>query len=112
MKNKPEKRKTKKVLFNSKIVECVTVGELATMCDYATITIKKMEERGIMPQPNIRGKAMKNGELGKRLYSVKLAEALVPILAQIVNGVKVSDETKRQIAVAFQNEKQFLNTPG
>jgi len=86
----------------------MTVGELAKHCDYSIITIKKMEERGLIPHSNLRGKRFSNGEIGSRLYTVELADKLKQILSEIKQGVKTSDETKRKIALAFEEEKLKL----
>lgn len=110
MKNKVTERKIIKVKFKGKIVQCVSIGDLATSCGYATISIKKMEENGVIPKPNIRGKAFSNGEPGKRLYTITLVDALKIALSKVKNGVKISDEIKREIAIAFINEKEYLNT--
>jgi len=100
---------TKKII-NGKIVAVMSVGELAKHCGYSTISIKKMEERKILPMPNLRGKNFSNGELGNRLYTVELADKLKVLLAEIKNGIKTPDTIKQKIAIAFQEEKIKLTT--
>lgn len=106
--------KYKNVKINGKIFPTVTIGQLAKICRRSTIMMQKMETRGILPEPNIRGKKMlgKQGEEtpGVRMYSVTLAEKLSKILSEVTQGVALTNEQKRQINIAFQEEKQYINT--
>jgi hypothetical protein len=102
----------KKVLLKGKIVEVVTIGQLAEMCGRKVITLRKMEERGILPEPVIRGKSMtnKSGDKlpGKRLYSINFAKKIAEILKNVSQGVAITNEQKRQITLAYQEEKKLI----
>lgn len=98
----------KAIKFNNKLIKVITIGELAAMCNYSVITLKKMEKRKILPQPNLRGADFSNGELGHRYYTIPLANKLQQIFKQTQQGVKISPDIIHQITVAFSEEKQLL----
>ena len=102
-----------RVKFNDKIIEVVTIPQLAEICNRDVATMRKYDERSIMPDANVRGKSYynKSGDKipGKRLYSKTLAFRLCEILKEVRQGVAVTGEQKRLIAVAFQEEKLLIN---
>ncbi len=94
----------KKIQLKGKIYEVVTVSGLAEICSRSVNTIRKYEERNIIPTANLRLKASTSKE-GTRAYTKKLALRLAEILQSVTQGVKISDEQQRQIHIAFQEEK-------
>ena len=107
--------KYKRIKIKGKILEVVTIGQLAKMCNRSVSYIRKMEQRDIFPFAKIRdnSKYDKSGNklVGNRLYSVTLAKRLAEILYEVKQGVKITNEQQRQIWIAFQNEDIFINTP-
>lgn len=99
----------KSVNIYGKLRKVVTIGEMAKMLNRQTITLRKYEERGILPPPNFRmpnkkTKIESKAHLGDRLYTMELALEIKEILSTVSQGVPISDEQKRQIREAFQKE--------
>lgn len=98
----------KPVNIYGRLRKVVTISELAKMVSRQTITLRKYEERGILPPANFRmpSKKTKSGKahLGDRLYTLELAVRLKEILGGVSQGVPITDEQKRLIREAFQNE--------
>lgn len=106
--------KCKRVKYNGKIVDTITIGQLALMCNRKVITMRKLEDRNILPLPSLRfkNKFKRNGDeiLGNRLYSYSLALRIAEIFKDVTQGVKINNEQRRQIALAFQEELIFINS--
>lgn len=100
-----------KIKYKGKILEVLTIGQLAEVVFRKPDTLRKMEEAEQLPMPNLRGKPAENGNLGKRLYTRQLANNLVPIFAKIQNGKKMSPELIREFYLAFQEEQKIINAP-
>lgn len=104
--------KFKNVKVNGKIIPTYTIGQLASMCNRERVTMLKMEERNLLPPPNLRGRrrVKKNGDtvLGERKYSVDLCNKIVKILAGVKQGVAITNEQRRRLLLAFQEEKMFI----
>lgn len=100
----------KKITFKGRVLEVMTIQELAQTIGRSVKTVYKYEERGILPLANLRGKPSisKNGKRipGRRLYTTELASKLKVIFSRVSQGVEIEGETKRLIAVAFQEERQ------
>lgn len=101
--------KTSRVKINGRIAEVCTLGELSKFCGRKPGTFRKFEQRGILPPANFRGQPKQDGNgstiEGERLYTVELAKVLKQIFSGVSQGTQVTDEQKRQIAVAFIEEK-------
>lgn len=105
----------KRISIKGRLTNSYSISELASKLNRSTITLRKFEERGILPFPNYRtkNKVLVGGKiiLGDRIYTDVVVNKLVDIFKGISQGVKISDEQKRQIAIAFQEEKLFFERP-
>ena len=103
----------KTIKINCKLYKVVTLTELATMCNVTTTYIRKLEYRDIIRGANIRGKErlLKNGDNfpGPRYYTIELAEKIKIIFSEFKQGVAVTPDQKRRLAIAFQEEQQTIN---
>lgn len=98
-------------------IEFVSMGELANICGRSKHTIKKLIERGIMPDANFRTpKALikrgeKKGEyiLGYRLYSKHfLAPKIAKFMEGVSRGKQVTPEQKSELVSIFQSEREYF----
>jgi DNA-binding transcriptional MerR regulator len=101
------------VKIGSKAYKVYTIGELAKKLDRQPSSIRKMEERKILPKANYRlpDITMCNGKIreGQRIYTEALVEKIVHIFRHIQRGVKVSDMQKMELKNAFAQELELLN---
>lgn len=109
------KHKAQNLIVNGKEVKFVTITILAKLCKRATPTLKKYEERGILPPANYRTASVRddvagNPVPGNRIYSVALAETLAKIfLQEIQPRTKITAKTLSKIRKAFADEKINLS---
>jgi DNA-binding transcriptional MerR regulator len=91
------------------LYEIVTIKELSDMLGIDTSTIRKYEQRKILPQANYRfpSKKDKNDKviLGVRIYTLTLAKELQNIFANVKRGVKITEQQQQDIRNAFIKEK-------
>ena len=92
----------KRVVVNGKPLAVLTIGEFAQALGRATDTLRKYEKRGILPKANLKLK-------GNRCYSDALVKKVSLVFADVKAGIEITAEQKRQIAIAFQEERSFLN---
>lgn len=102
---------------NGKEVECITILGLAQMSNRSAIAIRKMIEKGILPEANFRGtpvlfsRGVNAGVTfkGQRLYSMELAHDLSKyIKSNLRRGSKVTDRQKLNIQKIFEIEREIL----
>lgn len=95
-------------------VEFLTIGEVAKLCNKSTDALKKLTQRGILPDANFRTPPIinKNGveTEGYRLYS---KEVLVPRLVEFLKtkvsqGVTITHEQQRELYKMFSEERAEL----
>lgn len=103
-----EEIKKHKHRIGDKVSYFYTAQGLADYLELSRSYLMKLEERGILPKPNFRyrKKTWAKTQKGHRIYSVKLAEKLKPLLSNNKQGTPITDETKRYIMIAFQEEKK------
>ena len=95
-------------------VEFLTIGEVAKLCNKSTDALKKLTQRGILPDANFRtpttytndGKEIE----GFRLYS---KDYLVPELVDFIKkkvrrGVTITVEQKTELYDMFGRERESL----
>lgn len=89
---------------------CVAKRDLSKMCGRKPSTLRKLEQRGVLPMANFRGESVVSsfGVFdGERLYTKELAEGLVEIFhSEIKQGVKISPEVQAKINKLFNDERQ------
>lgn len=103
---------------NSKPVEFLTMGEVAKLCNKSRDALRKLTERGILPDANFRSPdiLIKNGENkgetieGYRLYSKDiLVPKLVPYIKEnIKKGVLITREQRLELIEMFNEERTKL----
>lgn len=102
-----------KVKYGDQIVEVLTIGALAKEINRTPAYLRKMIERGLLPEANLRtaGGQSKSGEQveGNRLYSRELVTELKTVFQNVKQGREMSIEQKQAIFQAFENEKLRLN---
>ena len=99
-------------------VEFISLGELAKLCGKSREAIKKLTERGIMPDANFRSpkvlirKGEKKGQYidGYRLYSKTfLVPKLVPFIkSNISRGKLVTLDQRAKLISMFQSERDYF----
>lgn len=97
--------------IGNKVSNFYTLSELASKLERSTVTLRKFEKRGILPRANYR--RSKNDWLkeGDRVYSEYLVNKLVLIFKDVRQGVKISDDIKHRLTIAFREEiEYFKNT--
>lgn len=100
--------KIRNVTIKGTSQQVISIGELAKACGRSVATMRKFEERGILPISNYRmpSKVVNNViRKGERIYTIKLAEELKQIFSEIKQGVKVSDSQQLKINQAFARER-------
>jgi len=100
-----------RVKINGKVFDVVTIQEFASECGRETNTIRRYEQRGILPQANLRTQTKfinDKAYAGKRLYTKTLVTKIANIFLSVTQGTPITGEQKRLIAVAFQEEKQEI----
>lgn len=105
---------SKTIKINDKLHKVVSLTELASMCNVTTTYIRKLEYRDIIRGANIRGKGrlLKNGDKfpGPRYYTIELAKKIKIIFSEFKQGVAITPDQKRRLAIAFQEELQTINS--
>lgn len=94
--------------INGKAQSVLRLGELAKKLNRTTSALRKMEDRKILPLANFRmpDVMMPGGKTrqGDRIYTLTLAEKLIPIFEGITQGTPVTQEQKREIRALFEEE--------
>ena len=94
-------------------VKCVGIAKLAKMCGRASSSLRKLEQRGILPPANFRGAETIIGEdvkPGNRIYTLELAEKLAEIFEkEISQGIAIDDDTKSKLIQLFAEERTKLS---
>lgn len=98
----------KKFVLDGRIVEVVTISGLAELSERSQKTIRKMMERGILPEANIRTPETPKQE-GSRLYTYNMAIDVAKIIKNFAQGVKVTENQKQAIRDLFMHEKIEYN---
>lgn len=101
-----------KVRINGRVYDCVTVSSLAAMCNFTPSTIRKMEQRGVLPKANIHVDSDTPIPGKKRLYTKELAEKVAKIFAEEDLKPPQKRDPKTLIALkrAFQEELTLINS--
>lgn len=93
---------------NGILVEFQTLSELAKACGKSVGTFRKYEKSGIIPPANFR-LPVEGFTEGHRIYSTWLVNKVSAIVKeQVVNGVKISFETKVAIQKLFKEETTLI----
>lgn len=107
--NNAPRLKGRRMQSNGVIEEFYTLAQVGQLVSRAPDTLRGMEQHGQLPPANFRGNEVKltNGSYreGARLYSSRLALALVPLFAQIKVGKKMPETVSQAIKDAFSAEK-------
>lgn len=100
------------------VIHFLTMGELADYCGKSKESLKKLTERGIMPEANFRTpkvaikKGLKKGKLleGYRLYSRDfLAPKIVEFMKnEVKQGQQITLEQRIKLMNMFQEEREYL----
>lgn len=99
--NKPPK------VIRIRDVEYVGMGVLSNMAEKNQMSLRRLMKEGKLPESNWRMPPLSNGVLGKRLYTLKLAEKIAPILRdEVRQGVPITTETVVKLAILFKQEKE------
>lgn len=94
--------------------EFISMSELAKLCNRSKDSLKKLTERGILPESNYRtSKSLitvgaKKGQYikGHRLYSKNfLAPKIAEFMGGVTQGKKITTEQKMELINMFQAEK-------
>ena len=104
--------RAKKLRVNDKVYEFVTINELSKGSGRSLSQIRKLIERGIMPESNLRMPNVQTSKgpiLGARIYTVQLAEKLCTIIKTFKQGIPITKEQKDALNRSFMEEKIFLN---
>ena len=100
-------------------VEFLTIGELSELCGRTTYALRKLVQKGILPDANFRlpeGTNKYNIAVGKepggiRLYS---KEILVPRIVKVFKGIKrgkaITIDQKKELLQAFMYEKFYFES--
>ena len=103
----------KELKIGDHTVTCVTISDLAKMSGRKAITLRKLEESGVLPPANWRlpGVEIFKGDLagtkrpGARVYTIKLAEKVAEVIRnEITSGIKISSEVKQKLRKLFEEE--------
>ena len=103
---------------NAKPVEFYSLGELAELCGRSKEALKKLTERGILPEANFRSpkslikRGNKKGQYipGYRLYS---KEFLAPKLSEFIRknisqGKLITIDQRAELMIMFQQEREHF----
>lgn len=97
--------------FKGKMYEFCTINEIAKGSGRSLSQIRKMIERGIMPESNLRLPPVNtvNGQIaGARIYTKELALNVIEVIKTFRQGIPVTNEQKDKINKAFMDEKVAL----
>lgn len=100
-------RTYKVVKIGSVARKVVTVSGFAKLINRSVETVRKMEDRGILPPSNFRLPSSKGGR-EIRIYTVELAEEVRRIMLEVTQGREITGEQRQRIAAAFANEKEII----
>jgi len=105
--------KTEKYQIGGKEVTFVTINEIAKKCKRKSDSLIVLEKKGVLPEANYRSPTYTSltGALikGKRLYSVQLAEKLIPIFClKIKQGIKIDVLVVNELKILFNNESSYF----
>lgn len=103
---------------DAKPIDFLTMGEVAEMCGKSTDALKKLTQRGIMPDANFRTPKIeikvgqRQGEFmeGYRLYSKDyLVPKLVPFIKKnFKQGIQITREQRLKLIEMFNEERETL----
>lgn len=91
------------------MVAMVTIKGLSERVGLSIVTLKKHEERGIIPRANFRTRGVTTGisDKGYRLYTTELADAVAKVFREKVSqGKQIPAEVKQELKDLFTKEKQ------
>lgn len=98
--------------------EFLTMGELAELCGRSRESIKKLTEKGILPEANFRTKSVtikKGAKTGQQIrgYGLYSKDFLAPMLAEflkeeISRGKQITIEQKSKLMTMFESEREHL----
>jgi hypothetical protein len=91
------------------VKQVLTISEFAKVIGRSVETVRKMEDRGIMPQSNYRMPPYKDGRQGPRVYTLDLALSIKSVMEEVSQGREITLEQRAKIASAFENEKNLTN---
>ncbi len=98
--------------INGFVVDTVTLGRLAKMCECSTKNMYRMMERKIIPPSNIRDAPVRltdgTSREGARLYSRELAEKVSALVRTFEQGKKITDAQRNLMYSYFDDEKSKL----
>jgi hypothetical protein len=97
----------KLVKMGSVVRKVVTVAGFARIINRSVETVRKMEDRGVLPPSNFRMPSAKDGR-DVRIYTIELAEDIKVIMEEVTQGRAITGEQRQRIAAAFANEKQLI----
>lgn len=94
-----------KIKYNGRILECVTLVELAKKVGRSKHTLIMYQIREIMPYANLRF-----GGTKMQVFTMQLSTKLIPLFNRIEHGKPTPPEVIQQINQAFQEERLFINS--
>ena len=90
----------------------IFLAELGKMLKRKAVSLRKMEELGILPKSNFRmpDSKLANGKTrkGYRIYSLLLANELVKIFDGIKQGIKINNDQRTLLIKAFNTEISMI----
>lgn len=98
-------------------IEFYSLGELAKLCGKSKEALKKLTERGIMPEANFRTpkslirKGKKEGQYikGYRLYSKEfIAPKIIKFMRGVSRGKQITLEQRSELMSIFQEERDYF----
>lgn len=101
----------KTVVVGGVQVKCVTVRGFSRMAGVETTTIRKYEQRKILPLPNLRYPTNRKlpGSTGDRLYTIDTAKVVAFIMRLTFSqGRAIPQESLTEINKAFKEEREKL----
>jgi hypothetical protein len=100
-----------RIKLGGQLAEVVTIDGLATACGRSAASMRKYEERKLLPPANWRT-VTGTDKKGDRIYTVELVNKLAPIFRnEIKQGVITSEIVKQKIKDLFTQEKLKYATP-
>lgn len=102
----------KKMRVSGKVVTFYTISEVAKAAGKTPAAIRKLIERGILPEANFRSKSNVERDgvpvPGTRLYSAAIYDDLIAWLKSVKRGSKINDDMLHTVVLLFDQERSRI----